>query len=280
LAGAENLLEETSRLRAVIAKSHELIPAQLAQRATLQSQVGAAELSRNGDATKTARAQLDTLEAGRHHTIRGRNAAFDCVLRQEAALMSARATLESTRAAYSTRVKADFEQRYSVALAALQNLAAEGEALQAVLRTNIVMEMPCAIADADQKIGCHPWSIPNVVHPRLVRLPASNPAPVTIDKSAEVIGATLDKLDSALRFIEAVAKERRIGEQLPSRIGSRTFDPGGVYQVARELMNHADGLPHRVGELVDATLISLSALSRHVAAKGVTLLETGKQAAA
>jgi hypothetical protein len=278
LDNARSLLGDRDQLFAVVAKSHADIPRLLAERVTLQSRVGAVEMTGDGEACKSARAELDALEAERHRAIRARNAAFEGLLRQEAALVNLKGMLDTARAAYSARIAAEFRHRYDAAISLLQGLWREGAALALALRTAIEMPDPCRIEGGKDE-SVTPW--PGVVTPaKLVRITGPDTPPSALDSPVVAIGETLDRLDIALRFCESIAQQKRLGQQLPSRIGSRTFDPSGVYRVAKELMNHSDGMCHQQGELVDGTLLSLSALSRRASVKAIILVETGKQAAA
>jgi hypothetical protein len=120
VATAEVVLEQQRRAYAVIVSTHQAIPDLLAEKLTVQSQLGQCEVS-NLDLSGLPK-RLDAVEAERQSQIRQRQSALDMLESQEPELMQARAGMDSARQSYADRVIAEFLSRYQEAVGVLQRL--------------------------------------------------------------------------------------------------------------------------------------------------------------
>jgi hypothetical protein len=280
LENARALLAETDRLHDVVSQTHTDIPALLARRADAQAALSALEIGRSGDpaSIKAAREKLASIETERVRTVRQRQGALNFLLNQEPQLVAARAAVDTARAAFTTRLVAEFRSRYDATISALQNLWLEGAALQATLRAPVPMPDPLRL-EGGRDLGCHPW--PGEISPvKLVRVMCANTEPPEVDKQAAGIGAVLDRLDAAVLFCESIARQRRFEQQLGTRETTRAFDPQAIYLVVEGFMCHNDSLRFEQGALVDGSLIGPVSLQRLVAGKKLRLQEPAKAAAA
>src|SRR4051812_9311714 len=104
----------------------------------------------------------------------------------------------------------EFRQRYDVAVLTLQQLWAERDALASALRTDIAAPVPARIEGGTSDFKPEfAWSLPPDGKPsRIVPIYGTDLEAVSIDANAELVGASLDALESALQFCKGILSTR------------------------------------------------------------------------
>jgi hypothetical protein len=246
----DNALARFNRLRDVLEQTHSQIPSLLAREQALIGELGAAEVA--GDATEGVRNQLNDVFAQRESASRQRSAATNAIVALEPDLQATRQAAEQALQAHASQVTREFMTRYAAAVAALQTLWSEGEALGHALRVKVPMPVPVKVAAS---------------------------APAAIDPVAATLGEALDSIDAALALAGGIrhlrqedARHYRLCQNrgVPAR-----FD--GVYRTIQPFRCY--GLEFSPGQLVNAALVSDSLLYRLSISHHVRPVELAAQAA-
>jgi hypothetical protein len=277
LTAAEQVLRDHDRVRAVLIRTHDAIPAALRVRAELQDQLAEAEL--NGKDTKVLRERRLVTESERLSFVGQRQGAIQALLDGETGLTERRDVLVAEKDQYARKATEAFRVKYDAAVLALQTAWATGDELARAMRCDVPMPLPVRATGGPvptiSGIGC-PESEPVRLH----RVPGPDSAPPPIDAVAARIGATLDRLGTAIDLANGLRAALRMQSQAQMRESLRGWNPAGAYVVVREFICHTDGLPFLPNQIIDASLLGLVSLQRAVASKSVRLLESAEAVAA
>lgn len=273
LAAAERVLGEQDKLHATLQRTHVRIPELLARKMTVQAELGRAEIE--GKDTSAIREQRLTVESERLSAVSQREGSITALLAQEPELTAARVAVEQARAPYVAAAVSDFQRRYQLAIASVQTMWAEADALGAALRTKVDAELPIKISGGPVPTVCGTgFPVCDPIRVERIAGPDTAPPPA-IDALAARIGATLDRLDGALNFAAGIRSALRMQSQLAMRASTRGFDPSpsAVYVVAERFVSHFDNLSFEPGTLVDVSLLGLVTLQRLTSTKKLRLVQ-------
>jgi hypothetical protein len=277
LTAAEEALRDHDRVRAVLARTHDAIPAALRVRAELQDQLAEAEL--NGKDTKVLRDRRLVTESERLSFVGQRQGAIQALLDGETGLTERRGVLVAEKDQYARKATEAFRVKYDAVIRAFQEVSAEGDALASALRFPVEMPLPVKVSGG-QRETVSGIGIPECDPIRVERIAGPDTGRPVIDAIAGRIGTTLDKLENAIDFANGLRASIRMQAQARMRETTRGWNPGGVYSVLREFICHNDGLPFLPNQIIDASLLGLVSLQRAVASKSVRLLESAETAVA
>ncbi len=211
--------------------------------------------------------ELDGVRQRREQASRDRHELIRQLRDEEPELLSVRQGVEQSRVAYSETLVSTFQKKYTDAVSAFQAVLAEGAQLSVCLRTPVDMPLPVAVA----------WPTPPPAEERAVwwrsdidpdKVPAVTPvlgvAVHPPDSAAVRIGHSLDGLESAIRFCEAIRNYERRAIDLAARRYAETtsFNPAGVFAVVKPMTDSLIGSQYMPGELVDSSLIPVGMLLR------------------
>jgi hypothetical protein len=243
------VMEEFSRLRAVLETTHAQIPQMLARQRTLERALGLAE-------TESVKEQLADVVAEREAASRRRAAAIGSILDLDAALQSERAGLERQRQAFATHALAEFRARYSACVSDLQALWETARALGLALRCEVPTPLPVRVRESP---------VDGVSRAMPIRADVAG----VVDAEAAALGQQLDQIDGALAMVAAV-RQSQVFDQSHHRLGllRGTAQPAsGVYRVIQPFRNLVDGCEFLPGQLIDSSLIGSGMLHRLMAGK-------------
>jgi hypothetical protein len=270
LTTAEEALRDHDRIRSVLTRSHDAIPAALRVRAELQDQLAEAEL--NGKDTKVLRERRLVTESERLSFVGQRQGAIQALLDGETGLTERRDVLVAEKDQYAAGAVAEFRVKYDAAVLALQTAWATGDELARAMRFPVEMPLPVKVSGGRRET-VSATAIPECDPIKVERVPGTDLQPVTIDPVAQRVGSALDKLDGALNFAAGIRSALHLETQLSMRASSRGFDPSpsAIYTVVEPFISHFDNLEFRPGTLIDTSLVPLVSLQRLVGTKKLRL---------
>jgi hypothetical protein len=251
LTAAEKLLRERGRLYKILADSHDLIPALLQAKVNAAAASAASEVFTSYDKDRVT-SHLAAIEAELAATVRQRNGARDGLMAMEPALSAALAKVEDARTTYATGVIADFSRRYAVAVAAMQELWHEADALSKSLR------LPVDAAPPVRLIGGTTACFVAIETARLEKVLPESAAPIAVDPLTTRIGIILDGLNEAVNYSKGLA----------ATLTREKF--------LKPFRDAVDNLPYQPGVLLDASLLGPTSLQRAASVKLIVLELAGQ----
>jgi hypothetical protein len=239
-AADADVLAQFEQFHRVLRETHQTIPDALRQEQALAIELGRAEIT--GGDVRPLRERLDAVVGGRAIAIRRRSAAAAAIVELEGALRAEREVVEQQRQAHAVEAVCAFQTRYNAAVAVLQGLWNEGEAVAKTLRAPVPMPLPVKVP-----------------------LPSGDASP-TVDAEAARLGGRLDAVDAALGRIAGIKQShdldtRHFQMATIRRTPTQYF---GSFLVVRECSSLTDGLAFAPGQLVDRSLLGDGTLARLV----------------
>jgi hypothetical protein len=279
LSRAEEALRDHDRVRAVLTRTHDAIPAALRVRAELQDRLAEAEL--NGKDTKLLRERRLVTESERLSFVGQRQGAIQALLDGETGLTERRDALVTAKDQYARKATEAFRVKYDAVIRAFQEVSAEGDALASALRFPVEMPLPVKVSGGRRETVSE-TAFPTYDPIRVERDLGPVTAPPAIDPAAKLIGGVLDKLESGINFANGIRAALHLETQLAMRASTRGFDPSpsAIYTVVEPFISHFDNLEFRPGTLIDTSLVPLVSLQRLVGTKKLRLATQATERAA
>jgi hypothetical protein len=250
-APADDAMARFEQLRSALAQTHTQIPEMLARERTIAHDLGLAEA--RGENADGLRQQLAATVADREAAARRRHSCVAGILLLETELRSMRVEVERQQQAYAREAVARFLERYRAAVAELQRLWSEGEALARTLRTNVPMAIPARVAT----------SVVDGIA-RVAPVFDRNGAAPSVEAEAAQLGLRLDRLDAALGRVAVIKRAKHFDEHHYhlARVRGVPHEFNDVYYVVAPFESLLDGLIFEVGTLVDKSLLGEGHLHR------------------
>jgi hypothetical protein len=271
LSRAEEALRDHDRVRAVLTRTHDAIPAALRVRAELQDQLAEAEL--NGKDTKVLRDRRLVTESERLSFVGQRQGAIQALLDGETGLTERRDVLVAEKDQYAAGAVAEFRVKYDAAILALQMAWATGDELARAMRCTVPMPLPIKVSGGRRET-VSATAIPECDPIKVERVPGTDLQPVTIDPVAQRVGGTLDRLDHAIVFATGL-RDTQSRQRTTRPYGDKPVDFTATYRTIQPIRCLFDGLEFAPNTLVDVSLLGPIPLSRHLATKTIRLENGG-----
>jgi hypothetical protein len=261
LAEVGLILERFDKLVAVMAETHQSIPAALAEERKLAAEAGAAAITGSANG---APAKLAAVIMRRESEVRRRSAAVQAILDAEPVLAGAAALVSQQQRELAAAIIREFSVRWQATCDALAALRAEASALGAALAHPVLTPAPYAISRS-------------VAHDRHELHPIARAEPFTVTLSPELIAiqTTADRLNKAIVLCSGIERCREWDARhfaLAQQRGEPT-QHRGVYVVQQAFRCPMDAQEFARGSLIDRSLLSDGFLSRLLAARTVRPVE-------